>query len=85
MDAAALAWNAGFGFVDVKQCHGYLGHELLSARERETAELAARGLSNREIARALHISLDTVKKHLTKAMAKTQSASRTQLAMRFQR
>lgn len=60
-------------------------HALLSAREREAAGLAARGLSNREIARALHISTDTVKKHLTRAMAKTQSASRTQLAMRFQR
>ena len=32
--AARLAWNAGFAFVDVKQCHGYLGHELLSARDR---------------------------------------------------
>jgi 2,4-dienoyl-CoA reductase-like NADH-dependent reductase (Old Yellow Enzyme family) len=32
--AAALAWDAGFAFVDVKQCHGYLGHELLSARNR---------------------------------------------------
>jgi DNA-binding CsgD family transcriptional regulator len=60
-------------------------HALLSVREREAAQLAARGLSNREIARALHISTDTVKKHLTKAMAKTRSASRTQLAMRVQR
>src|SRR6185295_1724739 len=33
--AARLAWNAGFAFVDVKHCHGYLGHELLSARDRE--------------------------------------------------
>jgi len=32
--AARLAWNAGFAFVDVKQCHGYLGHELLSAHDR---------------------------------------------------
>jgi 2,4-dienoyl-CoA reductase-like NADH-dependent reductase (Old Yellow Enzyme family) len=32
--AAALAHRAGFAFVDVKHCHGYLGHELLSARER---------------------------------------------------
>ena len=31
---AALARDAGFDFVDVKACHGYLGHELLSARER---------------------------------------------------
>ena len=32
--AARLAYNAGFQFVDVKQCHGYLGHELLGARGR---------------------------------------------------
>jgi 2,4-dienoyl-CoA reductase-like NADH-dependent reductase (Old Yellow Enzyme family) len=32
--AAALAHQAGFAFVDVKACHGYLGHELLGARSR---------------------------------------------------
>ena len=33
--AARLAQEAGYGFVDIKHCHGYLGHELLSARTRE--------------------------------------------------
>ena len=32
--AARLAWEVGFQFVDVKQCHGYLLHELLAARSR---------------------------------------------------
>jgi NADPH2 dehydrogenase len=32
--AAALAEVAGFDFVDVKSCHGYLSHELLGAFER---------------------------------------------------
>jgi len=32
--AARLARDAGFRFVDVKACHGYLGHELLGARSR---------------------------------------------------
>lgn len=32
--AAVLAQEAGFHFVDIKHCHGYLGHELLSARSR---------------------------------------------------
>jgi 2,4-dienoyl-CoA reductase-like NADH-dependent reductase (Old Yellow Enzyme family) len=32
--AARLAYDAGFAFVDVKHCHGYLGHELLGARLR---------------------------------------------------
>jgi len=32
--AARLAQRAGFAFVDVKHCHGYLGHEFLSAHDR---------------------------------------------------
>lgn len=32
---ARNARDAGFKFVDIKACHGYLGHELLSARERK--------------------------------------------------
>jgi 2,4-dienoyl-CoA reductase-like NADH-dependent reductase (Old Yellow Enzyme family) len=32
--AAVLAQQAGFHFVDVKHCHGYFLHELLSARTR---------------------------------------------------
>lgn len=34
-DAAVMAQQAGFAFVDVKHCHGYLGHEFLSAIDRE--------------------------------------------------
>jgi NADPH2 dehydrogenase len=34
IQAARLAHQAGFDFVDVKHCHGYLGHELLSAVDR---------------------------------------------------
>src|SRR5690606_14745522 len=44
--AARLAADAGFDFVDVKHCHGYLLHELLCARGRPGryggAALAAR-------------------------------------------
>jgi 2,4-dienoyl-CoA reductase-like NADH-dependent reductase (Old Yellow Enzyme family) len=35
--AARLAQDAGFDFVDVKHCHGYLAHELLSAHDRPGA------------------------------------------------
>ncbi|MCB1259718.1 MAG: NADH:flavin oxidoreductase, partial [Acidimicrobiales bacterium] len=34
VDAAVLAADVGFDFVDVKHCHGYLLHELLAARDR---------------------------------------------------
>ena len=37
VDAAALAADAGFDFVDVKHCHGYLLHELLGAVDRPGA------------------------------------------------
>lgn len=33
--AASLAQVAGFDFIDIKHCHGYLGHEFLSAVTRE--------------------------------------------------
>jgi 2,4-dienoyl-CoA reductase-like NADH-dependent reductase (Old Yellow Enzyme family) len=35
VQAAVLAKNAGFHFVDIKHCHGYLGHEFLSAVDRQ--------------------------------------------------
>ncbi|MEO8612233.1 MAG: NADH:flavin oxidoreductase [Chloroflexota bacterium] len=33
--AAVLVQKTGFDFVDLKHCHGYLGHEFLSAVDRE--------------------------------------------------
>jgi 2,4-dienoyl-CoA reductase-like NADH-dependent reductase (Old Yellow Enzyme family) len=33
--AAYFAWQLGFDFVDIKHCHGYLGHEFLSAHTRK--------------------------------------------------
>jgi len=35
VSAARRAWNGGYQFVDVKACHGYLGHEMLAARARQ--------------------------------------------------
>jgi 2,4-dienoyl-CoA reductase-like NADH-dependent reductase (Old Yellow Enzyme family) len=33
--AARIAQEIGFDFVDIKHCHGYLGHEFLSAHTRK--------------------------------------------------
>ena len=33
--AARIAYEIGFDFVDIKHCHGYLGHEFLSAHTRD--------------------------------------------------
>jgi DNA-binding CsgD family transcriptional regulator len=42
----------------------------LSEAERRVAELAARGLTNREIARKLYITVSTVEQHLTRVYRK---------------
>jgi 2,4-dienoyl-CoA reductase-like NADH-dependent reductase (Old Yellow Enzyme family) len=34
IEAARLAWKCGYSFVDIKHCHGYLGHEFLSSVDR---------------------------------------------------
>ncbi|WP_146877559.1 helix-turn-helix transcriptional regulator [Actinomadura madurae] len=57
----------------------------LTSRQAEVADLVASGLTNREIAEALFISTDTVKKHLARAMELTGSANRTQLALTWNR
>jgi DNA-binding CsgD family transcriptional regulator len=52
----------------------------LTARERETVELAARGLTNREIAGTLYVSLRTVNSHLNHAYTKLGTSDRDKLA-----
>lgn len=44
--------------------------EKLSKREREVAEIVATGVTNREVAEKLHITVRTVKEHLTSIFAK---------------
>jgi len=50
----------------------------LSAREIEVLELVARGRTNKEIARRLHLSEATVKTHLLHVFSKLQVEDRTQ-------
>jgi DNA-binding CsgD family transcriptional regulator len=52
----------------------------LTDRERETVMLIADGLSNREIAERLSLSVRTVESHIYRAMAKTGTTSRDELA-----
>ncbi|WP_411081976.1 LuxR C-terminal-related transcriptional regulator [Streptomyces sp. cmx-18-6] len=51
----------------------------LSPREAEVAQLAASGLTNREIAATLHLSPRTVEQHIAHAMRKTGAISRRDL------
>jgi ATP/maltotriose-dependent transcriptional regulator MalT len=56
--------------------------EPLSEREREVLALVADGLSNREIAARLIVSLGTVKKHLNNIFGKLHVTSRTRAIQR---
>jgi DNA-binding NarL/FixJ family response regulator len=53
----------------------------LSEREAEVLRLVARGLPNKQIARDLHVSLSTVKAHVSSILTKLSLPTRTQLAL----
>jgi DNA-binding CsgD family transcriptional regulator len=55
------------------------GVESLTASERRVAELAAEGLTNREIAQGLFVTMRSVEGHLTRVFGKLDLSSRDQL------
>lgn len=57
------------------------GDESFTEREREVLLLVADGLSNKEIADELHISIKTVKTHVSNLLMKCELEDRTQLAV----
>lgn len=54
---------------------------VLTEREREVLALIARGSSNREIARELYLSIDTVKTHVRNLFRKLEVSNRTRAAL----
>jgi DNA-binding NarL/FixJ family response regulator len=55
----------------------------LTARERQTAELIGTGLSDKEIARRLNISLVTTKSHVHNLLGKLNAQRRGQVVSRL--
>jgi DNA-binding NarL/FixJ family response regulator len=53
----------------------------LTRRESEVARLAASGLTNRQIAKSLSLSVRTVECHLWTAYRKTETGTRTRLLL----
>jgi two-component system, NarL family, response regulator LiaR len=55
--------------------------ELLTEREHEVLELAARGLPNKDIAASLGLSIRTVEAHLSHVFSKLEVGSRTEAVL----
>jgi ATP/maltotriose-dependent transcriptional regulator MalT len=76
--ATVLVEQCGKPQTPALACLG--GVTVLTRREREVASLAAGGLSNREIAEQLVVSVRTVEHHLAHAYAKLAVNQRSELA-----
>ncbi|GBG06534.1 DNA-binding response regulator [Paenibacillus sp. MY03] len=65
----------------LRQRNAQTGDEELTEREKEVLLLIADGQSNKEIAEELHISIKTVKTHVSNLLMKCELEDRTQLAV----
>ncbi|RVW06076.1 ATP-binding protein [Rhodococcus spongiicola] len=90
-DAVELALSAGDGTERMRAKRGapaasmriaepVAARAVLTRRERQVADLVARGLTNREIAETLVIAQRTAEGHVERVLAKLGFGSRTQIA-----
>ena len=78
--AAASRAELGDGPIVTLDLHGGPSADLLTRREREVAELAAAGHTNKEIGEALYVSVRTVENHLQRVYDKLGAGGRRELA-----
>lgn len=67
------------GARPLRRRRSQIGADALTASERRAAELASEGLSNKDIAQTLFVTLRTVEMHLTNSYAKLGIRSRQEL------
>jgi len=86
---AIRAAAAGSAYLDPQIAHHVLGAVRapgppvdLTSRELDVLRLIAEGLSNREIAEHLEISVSSVKLHVQELLVKLQASDRTQAAVK---
>lgn len=79
LDTVLAAFSQEYG---TNQPAPHLPPDLLSPREREVLHLLAQGAHNWEIAQALVVTVDTVKRHVSNILAKLEVSNRTQAVMR---
>ncbi|MEY8041315.1 LuxR C-terminal-related transcriptional regulator [Saccharopolyspora cebuensis] len=60
------------------------GWDALTAAEYRVVELVAQGLTNREVAERLVVSVRTVDSHVSRALAKLGYSSRVEIALKFE-
>ena len=61
-------------------CRGHQ-HEQVNDREHEILGLVAAGLNNTEIAASLHLSVATIKTHVSRLLSKLNARDRVQLVV----
>jgi DNA-binding NarL/FixJ family response regulator len=79
-----IALVAGDGDADVRRDSARERLAALSAREREVALAVGEGRANAEIAAELHMSVATVKAHVSRLLAKLDVDNRVQIALLVQ-
>ncbi|MEM9042442.1 MAG: response regulator transcription factor, partial [Actinomycetota bacterium] len=90
IDAVILKSTSGADLVDALErvgrderpdAAGAPARSSLTEREQEVLVMLSEGMSNREIADELYLSVDTVKTHVRKLFRKLGVSNRTQAAM----